>query len=101
MPAKKAATDLLEESLFLRLIDDSLKNRGEVSLIVLHSVRLEEIRTSRGQDMAVQVMERLIDFVRALIQPSEQLGRLGPDYLAVLLIAPLSAAQERAKALQQ
>jgi two-component system phosphate regulon sensor histidine kinase PhoR len=101
MPAKKAASDLLEETLFLRLIDDSLKNRSEVSLIVLHSVRLEEIRTSRGPDMAVQVMERLIDFVSALLQPAEQLGRLGPDYLAVLLTAPLPAAQERAKALQQ
>ncbi|MBI3553920.1 MAG: PAS domain S-box protein [Elusimicrobia bacterium] len=112
MPAKKGARRkaapprpnspaLLQEGAFLALIDSSIKSRKETNLIVFHSVRLEEIRLSRGEAMAVQVLERLVEFVSAQVRPQERLGRLGSDQVAVLMTSPLATAQEAAQRIHQ
>ena len=85
---------------FLRLIQAEVAGGRETGFIVLRSERVAEIRREKGEDLAVQVLGRLAEFLRPRQATSEWLGRIGSDSLALLLPqAGLLSTQERAQAL--
>lgn len=89
---------LYTENFFLRLAETELRDNDEAGLLVFHSDRLEEVRRSRGDDLADQVLVQLGSLLKSRLLPQEWLARLGTDGLAVFLPhLSLLEAQKRAE----